>query len=120
MSEYQKQWRFHPSARKELDDLPVNAQQGIAELMARLRRDEELLPREADNYGKGLRGLKYSEAHNEFRCYYGHQGKFGQVLLAVGFAYKKNEKADLKTARERLVAWEAEGKSRQATAKKRK
>lgn len=76
--------------------------------MSRVRSEEPVLPRERQTYGRGLWGLKYSEAHNEFRCYYAHVGDQGQVLLAVGFDYKKTERADLAAARERLREWEAE------------
>jgi phage-related protein len=114
MPEHRRQWRFHPAARKELDALPQNGREGLLELMGRIRNGDPVLPREADNYGQGLRGLKYSESHNEFRCYFAHHAKHGQILVAVGFAYKKDEKADLSAARARLAEWEAEGKRRLA------
>jgi len=79
--------------------------------MGRLKRDDPILPRERVPLGDGLFALKYSEAHNEFRCYYSHEGKYGQVLLGVGFDYKKTEKADLAAARQRLKKWRADGKA---------
>ncbi len=109
---YKKQWRAHPTAKKELADLPDNGKQGIAELMDRLRRGETLLPREKRSYGNGIFALKYSEGHNEFRCYYAHQGRFGQVLLALQYIYKKDQKAKLKIPRDRLAEWEAEHRRR--------
>lgn len=100
LSEKRRRWRRHPAAEKEFHDLPENGKQGLAELMRRIRSGEDVLPRELENYGKGLWGLKYSEARNEFRCYYGHVAEEGQVLLAVAFDYKKTEKADLSRARD--------------------
>lgn len=102
-----RRWRKHPAAAKEFAELPLHGRQGLLELMRRVRAEETVLPREQQSYGKGLWGLKYSEARNEFRCYYAHVGDQGQVLLAVAFDYKKTEKADLEAARERLRQWQA-------------
>ena len=107
-----EQWRVHDAAKKEWKDLPSNGRQGLAELMRRLKSGEELLPREQANYGGGLCGLKYSEARNEFRCYFGVDGKYSQCLVAVEFVYKKTEKAQLERARKRLDEWHAEGEAR--------
>lgn len=109
MVEHRKQWRVHPQAEKEFNELPANGKQGLAELMLRVRRGEPTLPREHDNYGQGLLGLKYSESHNEFRCYYGHDGKHGQYLVAVQFVYKKTEAIGLDAARARFKEWKAIG-----------
>jgi phage-related protein len=110
--EHRKQWRIHPQAKKEFEELPSNGRQGLAELMVRVRRGEAVLPREQDNYGRGLYGLKYSEARNEFRCYYGRDGRHGQYLVAVEFVYKTTESIALDTARARLKAWKEVGEAR--------
>lgn len=105
-----RRWRIHPIAKKELQGLPRYGKQGLMELMARYRRNEDVLPREVGNYGEGLYALKYSEARNEFRVYFTHVGAHGQVLLMLACANKKSEKADLGSARSRKKTWEAEAR----------
>jgi len=107
-----RRWRMHPAADKEFKSLPQNGKQGLADLMGRLRRGDQLLPREVEHYGNGIRALKYSEAGNEFRCYYCLQGEQSQVLLGVEFLVKKTRKADLTTATKRRDEWEAEHRQR--------
>jgi hypothetical protein len=74
-----RRWRIIDVAKKEFAELPKAGKQGLTELMARVRRGDDVLPREVGHYGNGLKGLKYSEGHNEFRAYYSPEGEEGQV-----------------------------------------
>jgi phage-related protein len=104
---------MHDAARKEFEALPKNAQQGLAELMRRVRRQDPVQRRELGTYANGLKGLKYSEAHNEYRCYYSPEGEEGQVLVAVEVVQKKTESAHLGVAEQRIKEWRAEHRDRQ-------
>jgi hypothetical protein len=97
-----RRWRIIDVAKKEFAELPKAGKQGLTELMARVRRGDDVLPREVGHYGNGLKGLKYSEGHNEFRAYYSPEGEEGQVLVAVQFIQKKTESAQLGVAIQRI------------------
>jgi phage-related protein len=62
--------------------------------------------------GGGLYALRLSLAHNEFRCLFGRSGHFDQILVALMFLAKKNERLGkvVKTARKRLSEYESQSK----------
>ena len=95
--------------RDEIWGLGIAPSAAMLELMQRVRsRPDEVLPREQEALGGGLFALRVSLAHNEYRAMYFHDGKFGQVLVAVRAYQKKTEKIpknELKIARTRGDEW---------------
>lgn len=61
---HRKQWRMHPTAKKEFKDLPRNGQQGLGELMTRLKRDMTL-PREVGMGGTPERDYRNVEGTDQ-------------------------------------------------------
>jgi phage-related protein len=124
----ERRWRFYKTAtgralaKEELEGLkPVSARAGLEELMKRFRRgDDQLKPREFTRYKGGVLALKYSEEHNEYRCYFGQEGEGDYILLALSFTKKRKDKPDLAVPLERLADWRAQGRARRRLADARK
>jgi phage-related protein len=114
--QFRKQWRFFKSpsgknvAKEELLSLPVDAQAAMTDLMRRVERGQTVLAREVRAVADGLTELRVSLAHNEYRCLFCHDGRFSQVMIALTFLVKKQErlpKADLDRARQRMADWKS-------------
>lgn len=116
--EPRRKWRFYKSgndsdvARREFDGLPEYAHAGLAELMQRYKNGEQMLPREVGHYKGGVRALRFSWSHNEWRCYFAHEGQ--RRLLALAFTGKKTESADTGRAKARLADWRERGRTKRA------
>jgi phage-related protein len=116
-----EQWRFYRTStgatpsRDELAAFPTDARAEMAQLMKRLQREgvEGLLPREHESLGKGVFALRLSLAHNEYRCYYITDGKYAQILVAVHFLAKNQQKITKRTAKtieKRSSSWRERSK----------
>lgn len=111
-----RQWRYYKTstgndlARDEFASLPESARAGMAELMVRYRQGEsEVLPREISQYKGGIYALKYSESHNEYRCYLAREARGGYILLALSFTTKRDKRPNLSVPLERLKDWRTRG-----------
>ncbi len=110
-----EQWRFYSTrqgaqvVKEEIIGLGDAPRAVMLELMQRVRsRPDQVLPREQEALGGGLFALRVSLAQNEYRAMYFHDGKFGQVLVAVRAYHKKTEKIpkhELKIAKARRDDW---------------
>jgi len=111
-----RQWRFyktdtgHEIARQDLNALPESAKAGVAELMTRYRTDpSKVLQREISQYKGGIYALKYSESHNEYRCYFAREARGGYMLLALSFVTKRENRPNLAVPASRLKDWQTRG-----------
>jgi hypothetical protein len=71
--------------------------------------EDQVLRREISQYAGGIYGLKYSESHNEYRCYFAREARGGYILLALSFTRKRQNRPSLGVPAGRLKDWRARG-----------